>query len=148
MKALIAGSLIACALGVAVGANMKAGLHRDGPDLRGAADSLVQFAVPAAEAAETAAPAPTIDQPSPVLYVRSGNRWVTETERASEQADAQNAAAMQAQRVADQTSVDGANDAAADRQGDPVAPLAHRNGGGALTDPPPPPLIVSLNSNP
>ncbi|HUO21861.1 MAG TPA: hypothetical protein VMU59_05030 [Caulobacteraceae bacterium] len=127
IRALIAGSVVACALGVAAGVNLKPGVHPDGPDLRGAADTLVKFAAPPAEARGVddqyldSSSADAQPQAEQVLYVRWDGRWVTPAER--DAARAQVMAALQDQPM--------------------TTPAGN---GGEATDPPPPPLVVSLNT--
>jgi hypothetical protein len=129
---------------LAAGSNLRLGVHADGPDLRGAADTLASIAAPPAMAAEPADMSTDASAPSPILYVKYNGRWVTEDDRVAAQAQAKNDADMQAQRVADDASVAGAIENAAGRPG-PLMPAPERNRGGEPTDPPPPPLIVSMN---
>jgi hypothetical protein len=99
MKALIIGSFMACALGLTMGAILKPGSPPPAPDLQDAAESVADLAFTPAEAAE-----PT-DDPSPLLYVKWGGRWVTEAERQADIVQRQDAAAVAAEQADNQAAI-------------------------------------------
>ena len=140
MKALIVGSSISCVLGLVLGAHLKPGPASGPPNPQPEAQGLAQWVAPAAEAADAVEPP---DAPSPILYVKSGGRWVSEIDREAARIAAQDQAAEAVQQAQDLSYIDQA-------QGVIEPPLqisAPAEPATATLEPetsaPPPPIVIS-----
>lgn len=143
MKALIIGSSIACGLGLILGSHLRPGAALGPPNQPAEAQGLAQWTAPAAAAAEPP------DAPSPILYVKSGGRWVSEIDREAARIAAQDQAAEAAQLTAELSNIDQAQDVIdpplqISAAAEPATAVSE-----AEPDAPPPPIVISaLQSNP